>query len=234
MRSLADALAWARRGTELVEGVVAGLAEAEFSAPSELPGWSRRELAAHVAANADALRNLVRWAATGTVTPMYASAEDRAAGIAKGLTLSPADLRAWTSESARLLAESWDELTPAQWQSSVVTAQGRTVPAAEVPWLRAREVCVHAVDFGAGVAFADLPTGFLTALAEEAAAKRAAAGGPGLSFRTLGLAVPSAPGGPRPVGIVGDLPEVTAYLTGRATTVTTEDGTPVPVLGAWL
>ncbi|MFD6275226.1 maleylpyruvate isomerase family mycothiol-dependent enzyme [Streptomyces sp. NPDC060209] len=205
-RTFADAREWARSGTELVLGAVAGLDEAGFSADSVLPGWTRKHLAAHVAANADALCNLVHWAATGEQTPMYASADERAAGIAKGPALSADELRSWLTASARKLAEGLDGLTDEQWQNKVVTAQGRTVPATELPWMRSREACVHAVDLGTGVSFADLPTGFLTALADEISTKR------GLT---------ELPDGP--------LPEVAAWLAGRPHTLAD-----APELGPWL
>ncbi|MGW3917401.1 maleylpyruvate isomerase N-terminal domain-containing protein, partial [Streptomyces sp. NPDC005070] len=64
-RTLADARGWAHTGTKLVLAAVADLDEAGFSADSVLPGWTRKHLAAHVAANADALCNLAHWAATG-------------------------------------------------------------------------------------------------------------------------------------------------------------------------
>jgi maleylpyruvate isomerase len=205
-RTTADAREWARTGTELLLDAVAGLNEVAFSAAGVLPAWTRKHLAAHVAANADALCNLVHWAATGEETPMYASAEERAAGIAKGPSLSADELRSWLAVSARNLAEGLDELTEGQWQSKVVTAQGRTVPATELPWMRAREVCVHAVDLGTGVTFADLPSGFLTALAAEIRAKR------GLT---------ELPDGP--------LPEVGAWLAGRPHSLAD-----APELGPWL
>ncbi|PJM91986.1 maleylpyruvate isomerase N-terminal domain-containing protein [Streptomyces sp. CB01373] len=206
-RTFADARAWARTGTELMLVAVAGLDEAGFSAPSVLPEWTRGHLVAHVAANAAALCNLVHWAATGEETPMYASAEERAAGIAKGPSLSADQLRTWLTTSAHRLAEGLDGLTDEQWQHKVVTAQGRTVPATELPWMRAREVCVHAVDLGAGVVtFADLPKGFLTALVAEISAKR------GLT---------ELPDGP--------LPEVAAWLAGRPHSLAD-----APDLGPWL
>ncbi|MEV5009284.1 maleylpyruvate isomerase family mycothiol-dependent enzyme [Streptomyces sp. NPDC093064] len=206
-RTFADARAWARTGTELMLDAVAGLGEAGFSAPSELPEWTRGHLVAHVAANADALCNLLHWAATGEETPMYASAEERAAGIAKGPTLSADELRSWLTGSAHRLAEGLDGLTDEQWQHKVITAQGRTVPATELPWMRAREVCVHAVDLGTGVVtFADLPKGFLTALVAEISAKR------GLT---------ELPDGP--------LPEVAAWLAGRPHLLAD-----APELGPWL
>jgi maleylpyruvate isomerase len=58
------------------------------------------------------------------------------------------------------------------------------VPASEVPWLRAREVCVHAVDLATGLAFADLPADFLTALCDDVTTKRSASGGPAVTIAT--------------------------------------------------
>ncbi|MCM1972426.1 maleylpyruvate isomerase N-terminal domain-containing protein [Streptomyces sp. G1] len=206
-RGLTDARAWARTGTELLLDAVASLDEKDFAAPSVLPGWTRKHLVAHVAANADALGNLVHWAATGERTPMYASAQERAEGIAKGPMLSAGELRAWLTDSARKLTAGLDALSDEQWRSEVVTAQGRTVPATEIPWLRAREVCVHAVDLGTGVVtFADLPKGFLVALVAEIRDRRA---------------LPELPDGP--------LPEVAAWLAGRPHTLTD-----APELGPWL
>ncbi|MFF7335601.1 maleylpyruvate isomerase N-terminal domain-containing protein [Streptomyces sp. NPDC008150] len=206
-RTFTDARAWARTGTELLLDAVADLDEAAFAAPCALPEWTRKHLAAHVAANADALGNLVHWAATGEETPMYASAEERAAGIARGPALSADELRSWLTASAHKLAAGLDGLTDEQWRREVVTAQGRTVPATELPWMRAREVCVHAVDLGTGVVtFADLPKGFLTALTAEISDRR------GLT---------ELPDGP--------LPEVAAWLAGRPHSLAD-----APALGPWL
>lgn len=145
-----------------------------------MPGWTRKHLVAHVAANADALGNLVHWAATGEPTPMYSSPEERAAGIERGAGMPAAELTAWLRRSAEELAASTASLGDEQWQSPVVTAQGRTVPATELPWMRSREVCVHAIDLGTGLTFADLPTGFLAALCDDVVGKRAQESGPAL------------------------------------------------------
>ncbi|GAA4479760.1 mycothiol-dependent maleylpyruvate isomerase NagL [Rhodococcus olei] len=206
MRTHDDALAWVAHGTRLFTAQVTGFDEPQMSAPSALPGWTRKHLVAHVAANADALGNLVHWARTGERTPMYASADQRNADIDAGATRSATELAAWTGDAVRTLAAAMDTLSEAQWQAEVVTAQGRTVPATDIPWLRAREVCVHAVDLGAGVTFADLPVGFLTALVADIQAKR------GLD---------DLPDGP--------LPDVAAYLAGRPHSLTD-----VPDLGPWL
>lgn len=120
-----------------------------------------------------------------------------------------------------------DDLTDGQWRAEVVTAQGRTVQAAELPWMRAREVCVHAVDLANGVSFADLPADFLTALCDDVVAKRAAAPGPAVSLRAPGAAW-ELPGNGEAALVTGELPTLAAYLTGR------EAIPSAPTLGAWL
>ena len=82
------------------------------------------------------------------------------------------------------------------WAESAAAAggaQGRTVPATEIPWMRAKEVCIHAVDLGAGVTFGDLPPDFVAALLADVVRKRAGAGeGPELAAWLTGRA-PDAP-----------------------------------------
>lgn len=215
-RRFEDARRWMQAGTTLLVDTARTLDEAALREPSLLPGWTRRVLVAHVAANADALRNLVRWAATGEETPMYASPEARARGIEVGGRLPTAELLAWLRSSADRLETDMAALHDEQWSVEVVTAQGRAVPAAETPWLRDREVLVHLVDLRAGVGFADLPDDFLRALKDDALRRRSAAG------EQL----------PR---VSGTLADVTAYLTGRPYAgVTHADGTPAPALGPWL
>ncbi|GAA2115972.1 mycothiol-dependent maleylpyruvate isomerase NagL [Kitasatospora saccharophila] len=224
-RTTAGALDWAARGTRLFLAAAEGFGPVEYAAPSPLPGWSRAHLAAHLAANADALGNLVHWAATGEPTPMYASAAQRLAGIERGRALPAAELTAWVRESAERLTAGLDALTPEQWQAPVVTAQGRTVPATELPWMRAREACVHAVDLAAGVTFADLPDGFLAALCEDVLAKRATA----FVLRTPdGGYERDFPGDGEQVVVEAELPLLAAYLTGR------QHIEGAPVLGPWL
>ncbi|MGW4201102.1 maleylpyruvate isomerase N-terminal domain-containing protein [Streptomyces sp. NPDC004726] len=212
-RTLRQALAWTAVGTDLCREALAGLDETSYEAPSSLPGWSRKHVVAHLAGNARGLHNLVRWARTGEPTPMYGSPEERLADIASGARL-PADLlTARFEESATALAQAMADLSEAHWRTEVVTAQQRTVRAAEVPWLRAREVMVHAVDLGTGVRFADLPEEFRTALRDDIRARR-------------GDGVPA---------VHGDDAEITAYLAGRPYTgVTTADGLPAERLPPWL
>ena len=173
---------WSAEGTRLFLDAVDRIGDDGFAVPTALPGWTRAHVVAHVHHNALALGRLASWAATGTEQRMYASPEQRDAEIAESAQLPPAELRARVHASAEQLAAALDGLSPDAWQAQVLTAQGRTVPATEIPWMRAREVCVHAVDLDGGVAFADLPPAFTAALVAEVAARRAAGGeGPALA-----------------------------------------------------
>ncbi len=114
----------------------------------------------------------------------------------------------------------------------MITAQGLTRFASEIPWMRDREVYIHAVDLGAGTTFANLPDEFLTALLDDVTARRSAnGGGPALALAATdtgdswGVAGTGAP-----VPVSAPLADLAAYLTGRPA-----DGLPAaPALPAWL
>ncbi len=232
-------------GTALFRRALDTVDDAALAEPTALAGWTRAHVVAHVAANADALVNLATWARTGVETPMYASPEQRDSAIAQGARLAPASLREWFSESAAGLDGALDALEAESWTRLVRTAQGRTVPAAEVPWMRTREVMVHAVDLDGGVGFDDLPKDFLVEVLHDAAAKRSrSADGPALVLVSTNP-THAADGTPHstawPVVGLGDavtvrgpLPQLAAYITGRHTTGLGIEGRTLPVLPPWL
>lgn len=235
-------LEWMRDGTERLLADLASLPDDALDAPTALPGWDRRYLLSHVAANAEALRNLVHWARTGQERRMYPSVEARDAGIKAGAAKPAAELREWVAESAAALAGDLDTLPDAAWEAKIVTAQGLTRTASEIPWMRVREVYVHSVDLGAGTGFADLPAGFLVALCDDIAQRRSAVGkGPALAVTDTGTgrewavtgAAGQATGGP--VAVTAPLGDLTAWLAGRPVPgLTDTSGRPVPDLPAWL
>jgi maleylpyruvate isomerase len=212
-RSLDDARRWVREGTKCVSEALAGVDD--LAVPIPLPEWTRAHVVAHLAANAEAVGNLVRWAATGERSPMYASPDQRATDIEAGSKRTAAELVAWFGSSAAALERAMDALTEHQWSARVVTAQGRDVPASETPWMRARELFVHAVDLDLGVTFDDLPDDFLKALVFDVLAKRGTES-----------------------DVTGPLAGRAAYLTGRADGVTAQvlrpDGGAAPELPPWL
>ena len=231
-------LTWMHDGTHRLLGDVAGLSDDAFGEPTALPGWNRRYLLAHVAANADALRNLVHWARTGEERRMYASPARREADIAAGSELPAAELRAWIASSSQALAADLVEFGdgPA-WDAKVITAQGLTRSASEIPWMRDREVWVHAVDLGAGTTWGDLPADFLTALLDDVTSRRSAkGGGPSLVIAATDTGHTwKVTGTGAPVPVSAPLAGLAAYLTGRAGTADAGTAAPAaPVLPPWL
>jgi maleylpyruvate isomerase len=212
-----ESLEWMRDGTGRVLACVAGLPDAALTGPTALPGWTRRYLVAHLAANAEALRNLVHWARSGEERPMYGSPEQRAEDIAAGALRPVADLRAWLTSSADDLAGDLAGLSGDDWEAKIVTAQGLTRPAAEIPWMRAREVYIHAIDLNAGIGWADLPADFLTTLLDEVTARRSAVGGgPALALGAIDTGDSwTVAGVGAPVPVSGPLASLAGYLAGR-------------------
>ncbi|MCK6209550.1 maleylpyruvate isomerase family mycothiol-dependent enzyme [Georgenia sp. EYE_87] len=157
-------LAWARTGTAYFARKLNELTDEELYGPSLLPGWTRAHLVAHVGYNARALTRLCEWARTGVETPMYASTTQRNTEIDRGATLPARALRNLFAHAEVHLNVEWRDLTDEQWDHEVRTAQGRTVPARETAWMRAREVWVHAVDLDNAGSFRDFPPDLLDEL----------------------------------------------------------------------
>jgi maleylpyruvate isomerase len=231
-------LGWLREGTDRLFGAVGELTDADLAEPSLLPGWDRATVLAHLAQNARGLSNLVHWARTGVETPMYPSPEAREAGIAE-LAATPAgriraEAVAADAEFQRHLAE----LPADHWTNTVRTFRGRPVPATEVPWMRNREVWVHAVDLRCGVTFAAMPADVLAALLDDAASLmsigpdtvpvtvRAVDAGREWTFGATG----SAAGAP----VEGELADVCAWVLGRRAAPGVRADPTWPDLPAWL
>ena len=205
-----------RQGTDLFLSAMEALNDDELAEPTDLPAWTRRHVLAHVGYNARALQRLAAWARTGEPQPMYGSAEQRAAEIADGATWDGPRLRAFVRDTAADLTSRLDALDERQWAAPVVTAQGRTVPATEIPWLRTREVAIHAVDLRTGVSFDALPVDLLEALIGDVVARRSS------QRRDPPMAVRSTTGrtwlidtGADPISVTGSPAQLARWLTGR-------------------
>jgi maleylpyruvate isomerase len=211
---------------------LAAIDDARLAEPSALPDWSRKHIVAHLGFNARALGRLVHWAKSGVETRMYADETARAEEIAAGATWSGARLRDFVSAEQGALVEALSGLSDANWSAQVVTGQGRSVPATEIPWLRTRELWIHSVDLGTEGDFDDFPPEMIDKLVTEVAAKRRAGESPTLEVRPTGR-----PAG-RPVGrspIEGRASDLASWLTGRGDRgVRTSPGAPLPELGPWL
>ncbi|ONI90130.1 hypothetical protein ALI144C_03680 [Actinosynnema sp. ALI-1.44] len=214
---MTSAVDWMVSGHEYFASCLAAIDDATVAGPSRLPGWSGRTLLSHVGHNARALGRLAHWAATGEPTPMYASTQARADEIDAGASWSVQRLRGFVEEEQERLADALDGLTDTMWRNEVVTAQGRAVPATTIPWLRSRELWIHACDLPAGGDFTAFPRDFLEALIDDALARRA----------TQEIVV----------DVDGPPADLARWLTGRgdfSPQLRTATGAPPPALPAWL
>jgi maleylpyruvate isomerase len=242
-RDTAQTLPWMGAGTELLIRAVDALPDDALRAPSALPGWSRAHVVAHVARNAEALTRLATWARTGIETPMYPSREHRAAEIESSAQAPTDVLRTELTTTAADLDAVLAALDDTTWQSEVRSALGRPIPAAEIPWMRVREVWLHAVDLDAGVCVADLAPGVVDSLLDDSTGTLSAAEGcpaavlaPTDRDRTWTLGPASADR----LQVRGEAARVLGWLVGRTGSDDVEavaaDGTPtaVPAPPRWL
>jgi maleylpyruvate isomerase len=221
-------LDWMDAGTQLFLGTVDGLTDSEFDAASGLPGWQRRHVIGHVARNAEALGRLLDWASTGIETRMYPSTAQRAEDIEASARQTPDVLRSDLRGTADAFAAKID--AHEAWDARVRTAQGRDIPAANVPWMRTCEVWLHVVDLEAGTTVEDFPDDVVDALLDETIAWFANHDCPPVLLaptdrdRTWTVGADAEP-------TTGAAPELLAWLVGR------EDGTalrgPRPPLPPW-
>ncbi len=234
--AVTDSLAWAADGAAHLRGLMTRLGDDAFRAPSLLPGWTRAHVLTHIARNADAMINLLMWARTGIVTPAYASAEARDDAIEKGAVRSPAEIRDDVKASSARLAHVVRELPEAAWAALVTNVQGRVMRASAIPWTRAKEMWIHAVDLDAGASFGDMPAPMMDALladATEAMGRKPDC--PPLLLVDGEHRWEVGESG-TPVVVTGAAAELTAWLLGRSKGKSLRaDGTrKLPVLPRWL
>lgn len=145
---------------------IGGLGEPELRAPSALPGWTRAHVLAHVARNADGLKNLLTWANTGVETPMYASPEARDADIEAGAQRGAADILADFVASAARFEEYAAAMPDDAWEREARNRQGAPVSGAVVARMRLSELAIHLADLERGYDL-DRVLGPLGPLAED-------------------------------------------------------------------
>lgn len=151
--------------TELTDATAQFLASAQqlddqaVREPSALPDWTRGHLLTHVARNADGLRNLLTWAATGERHEMYPGG-NRNAEIEQGAGRTAAELLADLHESSQRFADAAARITPEQWTATVERRVGGQRPAGQIPWWRLEEILIHHVDLDTGFTPAHWSTDF--------------------------------------------------------------------------
>jgi maleylpyruvate isomerase len=143
------------------------LPEPDLRAPSLLPGWSRAHVLAHVARNADAMRNLLIGARVGQHRPAYASAQAREDDIETSAAQVPRDLMNDLADSAMALRTMIRQLPAEAWSFGVQMLDSGPFPAADLLTRRLTEVELHHCDLGIGYDAAKWPASFVQAQLPE-------------------------------------------------------------------
>lgn len=225
-----EALDWWERGERHLATALGRLTDEELDAPSLLPGWTRRHVLAHLAANADALVNLLTWARTGEETPMYPSDEARDARIEELSALSPDQLRTGVLAATGRLVEAVRATPDHAWTTQVRTRQGAEVPAADVPAMRARELWVHTADLDAGIGFDEIPDDVLAALVDDVFRRWDARD----VVPDVALFAGDREWGTGALAVAGPLPAAAAWVTGRSAGADLQADGELPQLPPWL
>jgi maleylpyruvate isomerase len=235
-RALSRHLGWMTEGHRNFLDRLALLSDDQLLAPSALPGWTGRHILSHVGHNARAIGRLAHWAATGEPTPMYSASTARATEIALGARWHPQRLRSFVEVEQDELAAALAQLDNEQLATEVVTAQGRRMLAAVLPWLRTREVWIHAVDLHRDADFSDFPPALLDELMVDVLRCRRDVRGETVRVRPSDRdRIPALDEPAPPEWIEGRTADLVRWLTGRgAANIQTSNHSALPTLGAWL
>jgi maleylpyruvate isomerase len=148
------------QATQRLLDVARVITEPDLRAPSLLPGWTRAHVLAHVARNADAMRNLLVGARSGQTRLAYASAEAREADIETGAKMNAKDLADDLADTAMAFRTVAMRLPDEAWRFGVRMLDFGPFPAADLLTRRLVEVELHHCDLGAGYSPADWPAAF--------------------------------------------------------------------------
>jgi maleylpyruvate isomerase len=158
LRELSDQI---DQATQRLLGTARIITDPDLRLPSMLPGWTRGHVLAHVARNADGMRNVLVGVRTGQDRPAYASAEAREADIEQDAGRRATEQAADLADSAMALRTVARQLPDAGWQVPVRMLDGTDFfLAAELLTRRLAEVELHHCDLGAGYGPGDWPVFF--------------------------------------------------------------------------
>jgi maleylpyruvate isomerase len=144
------------------------LADAAYAEPSDLPGWTRGHVLAHLTLNAEGLAGALGGIVDGERVPMYSSQEARDRDIDRLAAAGPSVVRNRLLGATTDLADALDSLPADQWDTTIDRVPGgRTFAAGDVPVMRLQEVAIHHADLAAGYSRADWPPRFVVLLLDR-------------------------------------------------------------------
>lgn len=224
-----------RRAADVVAAIAAKLTDQDVKAPSELPGWTRGHVLAHISGIANAMARQLEYAARGESIELYDGGFEgrtRAIDLAAGHSL--AEHRAAVDAALERALRAFGELDAAGWQEPITYRGGVVFDGGLALW---RELVIHATDLGTGRGpetwsrpFCEHLVDFLTARVPE---------GQKFVLQPLGLPPVAIGTGSKSTVISGMLTDIAAWLAGRTPTLgslratAAADGVDLPQLLPW-
>lgn len=156
------------RADQALVRTVDALSDHEYAEPSQLPGWTRGHVVAHLALNAEGLAGVLHGAHIGRPQPMYATPEARDADIAELATAEPTELRERFLAATARFGEALEAMSESDWDGRFErTPGGPDFALGNAVLMRLREVEIHHADLDAGYSAEDWPQDFRTILLES-------------------------------------------------------------------
>lgn len=225
-----------RRAAGVVAGITATLSDEDVKASSELPGWTRGHVLAHVSGIANAMARQLEVAARGDSIELYDGGFEgrtRAIEMAAGHTV--AEHRADVDAALDRALHAFAALDGAGWRAPISYRGGVVFDGGLALW---RELTIHATDLGTGRGPETWSRPFCEHLFDFLAAR--VPEGQRFVLQPLGLPAVAigAPGG-RSTAINGMLTDIAAWLAGRTPTLgslratAAADGVDLPALLPW-
>ncbi|WP_454810240.1 maleylpyruvate isomerase family mycothiol-dependent enzyme [Paenarthrobacter nitroguajacolicus] len=218
-----------------VTRLLAKLDDSSVAEPSELPGWTRGHVLAHLAGIANAMARQLAYASRGETGELYDGGMDgrnKAIALAAGHSLAQHTEAVTTALDAAIAA--FDALGPEDWQARIAYRDGTVFDGGLALW---RELTIHAADLGLGYGpetwnrpFCEHLIGFLAARVPDS--YKFVLQPTGLPQRTIGS-------GGTSIAITGMLTDIAAWLAGREPSLgslratAAADGVDLPELLPW-
>ena len=147
---------------------VDGLSDDQYAEPSQLPGWTRAHVVAHLALNAEGLAGVLHGAHVGRPQAMYASPEARDSDIDDLAGAALTEVRDRFLAATGRFTDALGAMADPDWDGRFErTPGGPDFALVNVPLMRVREVEIHHADLGAGYSAADWPRDFTVVLLQS-------------------------------------------------------------------
>lgn len=225
--TLEDDLTAVREATAGLLAHLDALSVDELAGPSDLPGWTRSHVVAHLAGNALSHVRMLEGCLSGEVRQQYADgASGRTAAIKELAADGPAAVAAHRS-ACEALCGCWAAMGREHWARDVLPLDRAPRPARGLVWSRTREVQVHRVDLAADYGPADWPEEFAVRLLAQLLDRDDL---PPLTLDAGRGPLPVSGGGQR---VAGSPAALTAWLSGRSDGADLETDGPLPAIPDW-